>query len=93
MSKSGLNGLTRSLAVELAAHSVLVNAIAPGFVATEMTYRNNSPDAVAAMIGQLPAGRLGSPEEIAEIVAFFASARNSFATGQVIVCDGGYSCL
>ena len=93
VSKSGVNGLTRSLAVELAPHNVLVNAIAPGFIATEMTYRNNSPDDVAALIGQVPVGRLGSTTEIAEIVSFFASARNSFVTGQVIVCDGGYSCL
>ena len=93
VSKSGLNGLTRSLAVEFAAQNVLVNAIAPGFIATEMTYRNNSPDEVAALVRQLPAGRLGTPEEIAEVVAFFASSRNAFTTGQVIVCDGGYTCL
>ena len=93
VSKSGLNGLTRSLAVEFAAQNVLVNAIAPGFIATEMTYRNNSPDEVAALVRQLPAGRLGTPEDIAEVVAFFASSRNAFTTGQVIVCDGGYTCL
>lgn len=93
VSKSGLNGLTRSLAVEFAAQNVLVNAIAPGFIGTEMTYRNNSPDEVAALVRQLPAGRLGTPEEIAEVVAFFASSRNAFTTGQVIVCDGGYTCL
>ena len=94
VSKSGLNGLTRSLAVELAAHNVLVNAIAPGFIATEMTYRNNSTEEVAAMIGQVPAGRLGSPAEIAEIVAFFASApqlvrpdRSSCATAATHACE------
>ena len=70
-----------------------MNAIAPGFIATEMTYQNNSADDVAALVGQVPVGRLGSPTEIAEIVSFFASARNSFVTGQVIVCDGGYSVI
>jgi NAD(P)-dependent dehydrogenase (short-subunit alcohol dehydrogenase family) len=93
ISKSGLNGLTRSLAVELAPHNVLVNAVAPGFVATELTYRNNTPEALAALIASLPIGRLGQPTEIADLVAFLASERNSFATGQVVVCDGGYSSL
>lgn len=93
ISKSGLNGLTRSLAVELAPHNVLVNAVAPGFVATELTYRNNTPEALAALTASLPIGRLGQPTEIADLVAFLASERNSFATGQVVVCDGGYSSL
>jgi 3-oxoacyl-[acyl-carrier protein] reductase len=93
ISKSGLNGLTRSLAVELAPHNVLVNAVAPGFVATELTYRNNTPEALAALTANLPVGRLGLPIEIADLVAFLASERNSFMTGQVVVCDGGYSSL
>lgn len=93
VSKSALNGLTRSLAVEVAARNVLVNAIAPGFIATEMTYQNNSEAELAALTERIPAGRLGTPAEIAELVAFLASARNSFATGQVVVCDGGFSCL
>jgi len=93
ISKAGLNGLTRSLAVELAPHNVLVNAVAPGFVATELTYRNNTPEALETLTANLPIGRLGDPAEIAELVAFLASERNSFATGQVVVCDGGYSLL
>jgi 3-oxoacyl-[acyl-carrier protein] reductase len=93
ISKSGVNGMTRSLAVELASHNVLVNAVAPGFVATELTYQNNTPDALAALIANLPIGRLGEPAEIAELVAFLASERNSFTTGQIVVCDGGYSSL
>jgi 3-oxoacyl-[acyl-carrier protein] reductase len=93
IAKSGLNGLTRSLAVEFAPRNVLVNAVAPGFVATEMTHQNNPPAQLAALIEQLPIGRMGDPNEIAEVVAFFASSRNSFATGQVLVCDGGYTCL
>ena len=82
--------MTRSLAVELATGNVLVNAVAPGFIATDMTYQNNSPGQLAALTKGLPIGRTGDPEEIAEVVAFFASSRNSFTTGQVLVCDGGY---
>lgn len=93
IAKSGLNGLTRSLAVEFAPRNVLVNAVAPGFVATEMTYQNNSPDQLAVLTKQLPIGRLGDADEIAEVVAFLASSRSSFATGQIFVCDGGYTCL
>ena len=93
IAKSGLNGLTRSLAVEFAARNVLVNAVAPGFVATEMTYQNNTADQLAVLAQQLPIGRLGEAKEIAETVAFLASSRNSFTTGQVLFCDGGYTCL
>lgn len=93
VSKSGLNGLTRALAVELGPYGVLVNAVAPGFVATAMTYRNNTPEQLAALAADLPLRRLAEPAEIAELVAFLCSARNTFTTGQVVVCDGGYTCL
>jgi len=93
ISPSVLSADFTRLAVELASHNVLVNAVAPGFVATELTYQNNTPDALAALIANLPIGRLGEPAEIAELVAFLASERNSFTTGQIVVCDGGYSSL
>lgn len=91
ISKSALNGLTRSLALELAPHNVLVNAVAPGFVATELTFQNNTPQELAALKAGLPIGRLADPVEIAEVTAFLGSELNSFMTGQVVVCDGGYS--
>lgn len=93
ISKTGLNGMTRSLAVELAEYDITVNAISPGFVNTELTSQNNSPAELAAIAGALPVKRLAEPEEIAEITAFFCSEKNSFTTGQVILADGGYSCL
>jgi 3-oxoacyl-[acyl-carrier protein] reductase len=91
VSKSGLNGLTRAMAVEFGPAGVLVNAVAPGFVMTEMTVQNNTPAELETIARGLPLRRMAQPEEIAELIAFLASSRNSFMTGQVVVCDGGYS--
>ncbi len=91
VSKTGLNGLTRAMAVEFGSSGVLVNSVAPGFVMTEMTTQNNSPEEIEALAHSVPLRRLAQPHEIAELVAFLASSRNSFMTGQVVVCDGGYS--
>lgn len=93
VSKTGINGMTRSLAVELAASGVLVNAVAPGFVATDLTYQNNTAEQLEVIAASLPIRRLAQPAEIAEVVAFMASSANTFVTGQVLLADGGYSCL
>ena len=90
-SKAGLIGLTRTMALELARAGVLVNAVAPGYVATDLTRQNNSPARLAEIEKLIPLGRLAEPEEIAELVAFLCSGRNSYITGQVLVCDGGYT--
>ncbi len=91
MSKSGLSGLTRTLAVEVARFNVLVNGVAPGFVNTELTNQNNSEQDLAAIRAMIPSDRLAEPREIAEVVSFLCSSKNTYITGQTIVVDGGFS--
>jgi len=89
-SKGAVNSFTRSLAVELAGRNVTVNAVAPGFIETDMSeaVRNKAGDLIKKMI---PAKRLGKPEDIAAMVVFLASSASSYITGQVITVDGGLS--
>lgn len=87
-SKAGLIGITKSLAKELAARSVTVNAVAPGMIETDMT--GVLPDSVKEQLVQgIPMARAGKPEEIAAAVAFFASEEAGYVTGQVLCVDGG----
>jgi 3-oxoacyl-[acyl-carrier protein] reductase len=89
--KSGLNGLTRTCAVELAPDNILVNAVCPGYVETEMTRRNNSAEELEKIAGTIPLRRLAQPKEIARVVGFLCSEENSYCTGQLIVADGGFT--
>lgn len=87
-SKAGLIGVTKSLAKELASRGVTVNAVAPGFVATEMT--DAMPEvARTAALATIPAGRMADPDDIARAVEFFAAEGSSYITGQVLCVDGG----
>lgn len=90
-SKAGLGGLVRTAALEFAPGGVLVNAVAPGFVDTDMTRRNNPPERIRELERQVPLGRLASCEEIAEAVYFLGSTTNRYITGQTLVVDGGFS--
>jgi len=92
ISKSGINGMTRALAVEMAPYNVLVNAVAPGYVNTELTRQNNTEEQLQVIRNNIPAKRLAEPDEIAEVVAFLCSERNTYITGQVIIVDGGFTC-
>ena len=87
-SKAGLIGLTKSVAKELGSRNILVNAVAPGFIDTDMTAAM-TPEARAALSGQIPLDRLGTPQDIAGMVAFLASDHAAYITGQVLVVDGG----
>jgi 3-oxoacyl-[acyl-carrier protein] reductase len=89
-SKGAINAFTRALAVELASRGVTVNAIAPGFIETDMSeaVRNKAGDMIKKII---PMRRLGQPEDIARVAVFLASADASYITGQVLTVDGGLS--
>ena len=87
-SKAGLIGLTKSVAKELASRNILANAVAPGFIETDMT-AGLTPEARAALSAQIPLERLGTAADIASMVAFLASEQASYITGQVFVVDGG----
>ena len=87
-SKAGLIGFTRSIARELGARSITVNAVAPGYIATDMT--EELPDKVKdGILSQIPLKRMGKPEDIAQMVSFLAQPKNDYITGQVFNVDGG----
>jgi 3-oxoacyl-[acyl-carrier protein] reductase len=86
--KAGVAGMTRALARELGSRDITVNCVAPGFIETDMT-RALSEDQTAALLGQIPLGRLGSPTDIAHAVAFLASPEAEYITGTTLHVNGG----
>ena len=90
-SKAAVIGITRSLALEVARRSIRVNAVAPGFVETDMTHA--LPDLVLKEVKKrIPMRRLGQVEDVAPLVRFLAGPSSTYITGQVFVVDGGLSC-
>ena len=91
-SKAGINGLAKSLALELADRNVRVNAIAPGPIATDMTAATRAdPERFETLRSAIPLGRFGTAEEIASLAVFLLSEQAGFITGQVVVADGGFT--
>ncbi len=90
--KAGLNGLTRSAAVELSPYEILVNSVCPGYVQTDLTMANNSPEQLTEIASIIPIKRLAQPAEIAKLVGFLSSKENTYMTGQTLVIDGGFTC-
>jgi 3-oxoacyl-[acyl-carrier protein] reductase len=91
MSKHALVGIVKTLALELAEDGVLVNAVSPGYIDTKLTRANNDAATIARLTSAVPMRRLGTPDDIAQVVHFLGSADNQYITGQDIVVDGGFS--
>lgn len=89
--KFGIIGQTKALARELAEYNILVNAICPGFTATDLTMQSLSKKELEDIINQIPIRRMAEPKEIAKSVKFLISSDNTYITGQTLVIDGGYT--
>ncbi len=91
MTKHGIHGITKTMAVELAEYNILVNTVCPGFTLTELTYKNNSEKQINHIERDIPIQRMAQPAEIADAIIFFAEDRNTYITGQLIAVDGGFT--
>lgn len=89
--KHGLNGMTKALALELASYNILVDSICPGFTKTDLVLRNPLKK-IKLLEQDIPLGRLANPSEIANLVEFLISDRNTYITGSSIIIDGGFTC-
>ena len=89
--KTGIIGMTRSMAIEWAKQNILINAVSPGFVMTELTDKSLSLEEKKQLKEQVPLGRFARPEEIASVVSFLCSEENKYLTGQNIIVDGGFT--
>ena len=90
-SKAGLDGITRATSVDLAGANILVNTVSPGFTLTDLTRRSLTAVEMQELVSKIPLGRMAETEEVAELVAFLASDKNTYITGQNIVIDGGFT--
>lgn len=89
--KHGINGVTKALALELGPYNILVNSVCPGFTNTDLV-KSNSPKKNALLAKDVPLGRFAEPVEIAELVSFLISDKNTYINGQCLIIDGGFTC-
>ena len=89
--KHGINGVTQALALELAKDNILVNSVCPGFTKTDLVIKKNNAEKIALLEKDIPLGRLAEPKEIAELVEFLISDKNTYITGASVVIDGGFT--
>jgi 3-oxoacyl-[acyl-carrier protein] reductase len=90
ISKHGLVGAVKALAIELAKYGILTNAVSPGYIDTKMTSKNNTPETIARLVQGIPQARMGTPKDIARVVGFLVHD-NTYINGQDIIVDGGFS--
>jgi 3-oxoacyl-[acyl-carrier protein] reductase len=90
-SKNALHALTKAIVVEYGHYGIIANTISPGFIETDLTYQNNSPEDILKMMHNIPLSRLGTPEEVAKLV-YQLTIDNDYIAGQNIIIDGGFSC-
>ena len=90
-SKHALNGMIKTMALELGQHNIKVNGVSPGFVETQLTRKNNSDEVINQFKRKIPLGRLASTQDIANVVYFLCSPQNNYINGQCLIVDGGYS--
>jgi len=90
-SKNALHALTKSIVAEYGCFNILANTISPGFIETDLTFKNNSPEDILKITHNIPVSRLGKPEEVAKLV-YHLTIDNTYIAGQNIIIDGGFSC-
>lgn len=90
-SKNALHALTKSITAEYGQWNILANTVSPGFIETDLTFKNNTSQDILKMLNTIPATRLGLPTEVAKLV-YFLTINNTYISGQNIIIDGGFSC-
>ena len=91
MTKSGLVGLTKTIALEGGAYNVIANSVSPGFTLTELTIKSLTNKEIEEFSNQIPLQRFAEPKEISKLVMFLSSSSNTYITGQNIIIDGGFT--